>query len=129
MSVTYRHLVNDISKRYGVSDEQIDRRVQSRQAKSCGLLGARMAARTVRVSLALGELEARLGRHIAAGASHVTGLDEADAIAAARAETAAGRQSTLGYWSRPGEAPTSIATHYVRAIEAAAEAGLASSVS
>lgn len=129
MNAAYTQLVADISRRYGVSIEQIDRRVQSRRAKSRGLLGPRMAARTVSASLALGVLEERFGRHLAAGASHVTGLREADVIAAAAAEQRAGCLSTLGYWASPGEAPSSIGAHYVRAIEALIEAGLPSSVS
>ena len=129
MSLAYSHLLSDISRRYGVSEEQLDRRVQSRRAKCHGLLSPRTAAHSVRVSLALGEVEARLTRHLAAGASHVTGLKEADAIEAARAESAAGHPSTLGYWSRPGEVATSIVAHCVHGIEAVAEAKLPSSVS
>ena len=129
MSTAYDHLLKDIAERYGVSEAQIDRRVQSRREKSHGLLSPRAAAHTVRASLALSELETRLTHHLAAGARHVTGLNEADAIAAARDEMAAGRGSTLGYWSHPGEAPASIAQHYIRAAEAVAQSGLPSSVS
>jgi proline dehydrogenase len=129
MTTLYSELVANISKRYGVSIEHIDRRVQSRRAKLRGLLGARMAARTVSLSLALGALEARFGSYIAAGGNHVTGLKETDVIAAAAAEHRAGRLATLGYWANPGEAPASIAAHYVRAIESLVKAGLPSSVS
>jgi len=129
MSFSYSHLLNDIAKRYGVTEEQIDLRVQSRRARSRGLLGPVAAAHTVRASLALGDVEARFGRYLATRASHITGLNEADAIQAALAETASGHPSTLGYWSCPGENPASIAAHYVLAIEAIAEAGLLSSVS
>ena len=129
MSIAYDHLLKDIAERYGVSEAQIDRQVQSRREKSHGLLGPCAAAHTVRASLAMTEWEARFTHHLAAGAGHVTGLNESDAIAAARAETAAGRGSTLGYWSHPGEAPASIARHYIHAAEAIAMTGLPSSVS
>ncbi len=127
MTTLYSQLVTDISRRYGVSIDQIDRRVQSRRAKSRGLLGPQMAARTVSVSLALGAFEERFGRFIAAGGNHVMGLQEADVIAAAQAEHGAGRVVTLGYWATPGEAPASIAARYVRAVESLIEAALPSS--
>ena len=129
MSAPYEDFVAHLARRYGVPAEQIDRRVRSRRARTAGLLGPRLAARTVSASLAIGELESRLGRHLAAKARHVSGLAEDDALQAARAEAAAGRQCTLGYWSKPGESPASTAERYARAVERVADAGLPASVS
>jgi len=129
MRIPYEDLVAHISRRHGVPAEQIDRRVRSRRARTGGLLSPGLAARTVSASLALGELEAKLGRHLAAKARHVSGLHEDDALQAARAEAARGRSCTLGYWARPGEQAPSIAARYARAIELVADAGLPASVS
>jgi proline dehydrogenase len=129
MNHAYHRLVADISQRYGVSIDSIDGRVASRRRRTHGLLGPMLAARSVGASLALGAVEERFGRHIAAGARHISGLTEEEAIEAARSDAGSGRASTLGYWSTPGEAATSIARHYIRAIEAVAAAGVPASVS
>ena len=129
MNLAYQRHVSDISRRYGVSVEQIERRVISRHARVHGLLGPSILVRTVGLSLALAAIEERLAHRVAAGARHINGLDETAAIQAARMEATGGRISTLGYWSPPGEAPASIARHYIRAIEAVADAQLDASVS
>jgi proline dehydrogenase len=129
MTLAYQRHVADLSRRYGVPIDQIERRVNSRRERVHGLLGTGLLARSVGLSLALGAAEERLVRRLAAGARHVNGLDEESALEAARTEALAGRFSTLGYWARPGETPASIARHHVRAVEAIADAQLDASIS
>lgn len=129
MNATSDPFVLQLSRRYGVPVEQLEQRVRRRQARSLGLLGPRGAARTLRVSLACGELQERLGERLAASAHHVSGADEDDALRSARAEAGSGRLCTLGYWAPPDAAPEVIARHYARAVEMAADAGLPASVS
>lgn len=129
MNASYDALVARLAHRYGVPADQIDRRVRSRRARTAGLLSPTLAARTVSASLALGVLEHKLGAQLAARARHISGLDQHDALEAARAEAGAGRQCTLGYWARPGEPKASIASRYIEAIEGVAAAGLPASVS
>jgi proline dehydrogenase len=118
MGLEYGELLNVIALRYAVTPEQVDERVSSRRKKVFGLVGRRLAARSVQASLAMTAAEQRLSNFLASSARHVSGLNIEDAIAAARHERERGRQSTLGYWPQPNEAPVSIANHYLRAVEA-----------
>jgi proline dehydrogenase len=66
---------------------------------------------------------------LGASARHISGLRVADAVVAATQEAATGHIATLGYWPYPAETPESIATNYLQAIDAIADAKLVSSVS
>lgn len=120
MQDRYRELVERISRDYGLSVEDVERRVEARRAPFPGLLSRNMAARMV---------AAQAGIEHALGARHVTGLQIRDAVAAATAEANRGRLSTLGYWSHPHETPSIIASRYAQAIDAIAESRLAASIS
>ena len=129
MSTTYQEIVARMATRFDVSEALIDQRVQSRRAKMWGLLTPRAAARTVATTLALTAAEQRLGEFLAAGAHHVSGLKVGDAIASARTEAQRQHMASLGYWPQPGESPASITQHYLRGIEAVADAALNCSIS
>lgn len=129
MSTTYQEIVAQMAHRYDVSEAQINQRVQSRRAKLFGLISQRTAARTVATTLALTAAEEKLGQFLAAGAHHVSGLQVGDAIAAAHTEAQRNHIASLGYWPQPNESPASITQHYLRGIEAVAEAALTCSIS
>lgn len=132
MSGSYHQLVVRIADRYGVSPEAVDRRTGSRSGRLFGLVGLfgkSAVARTVAASLAIGVAERRLADFLAAGARHVSGLEIADAMAAARLEAAQQRLCSLGYWPQPQDTPQTITSQCMVAIEALAEAGLGGSVS
>jgi proline dehydrogenase len=129
MSQSYEELVERISRRYGVSPAQVIQRVQSRRARLRGLISPSQAAHTVALTLSLTAAEDKLGRYLAAGAQHVSGLTVMDAMQAARTESAEHHLFSLGYWPQAKEAPASIAAHYVSGIEAIAQAGLNCSLS
>lgn len=120
MDDQYTELMLGISRRYGLSLEEIEQRVQSRCARFPGWLTKGGAARML---AAQSKLEYLLG------VRHVAGLELADAIDAAIAEAGRGHLATLGYWPHPHEGASSIASGYARAIDAIAESGLDSSIS
>lgn len=129
MDRDYQHLLAQISLRYNVSEDHIESRIASRRTKLRGLIGKKMTARTVATSLALSNAEQRLATFLAASARHVSGKRLTDAITVALEQHQQGHLSSLGYWPQPKEAPSSIAAHYMAAINAIARAKTASSIS
>lgn len=120
MSDQYTTLVLDISRRYGLTVEDIEQRVESRRKRFPGWLSKRGAARLL---AAQSQLEYVLGLR------HVAGLELADAMAAAIAESQRGHAATLGYWPHPHERAARIASQYVQAIDAIAGSPVDSSIS
>ncbi len=129
MPHTYEQLVEHIAQRFSVSPAQVMARAQNRRARLKGLISPRQAAHSVALTLALTAAEQRLGRFLAAGAQHVSGLTVDDALNAARTESATHRLFSLGYWPQAKESAASIASHYVRGIEAIGQTGLVCSMS
>ena len=120
MNDGYAELVHGISRRYGLSVDDVEQRVANRCARCSGWLTRSGAARMV---AAQSRLEYVLG------VRHVAGLELSDAVAAAVAESQRGNLTTLGYWPQPHESASSIGSRYVRAIDAIVESALDSSIS
>jgi proline dehydrogenase len=119
---SYNRLLEDLAGKYGMTAEQLDKKVIRRRAQVFGLLSKGMTARVITGPAALTSF-------LGSGARHISGLHVSDALAAARKEALAGNISTFGYWPKPGELPESIAKNYVAAVDAIADAGIVSSVS